>query len=291
MDYRKHPGRFRNCGTNSILVNRPAISVIHPMESEARDRRLLEAFNCSPESKESVMPSPLRMLIVENDFVTMDTLRDELCELGYIVAADAMTIAEAEQALQKLSIDFAILDINLQSPHDGIILGQHIKERYGIPFVYLTAYSDSATISSAARTHPYGYIIKPFSAADLQAAIEVALQRREAERTEHAEKPVFIKDGENFFQLKASEIRYVTAYRNYLEINCVDQKCVIRSTLKEFKERLPEDSFFQPHRSFLVNAHHVKALKKDMLLMGEISIPVSRKGRDIVQDFFSHKQH
>ena len=234
------------------------------------------------------MPIPLRILIVDDDFVTLDTLRDVLTDMGYVVAGDAMSVEEAEQVLLKEEIDFAILDINLGAENDGISLGHKLKDNYGIPFIYLTAYSDGATISAAAQTQPFGYIIKPFSAADIHAAIEVAIGRREIEQKDIQE--IFLRDGEKFYKIKIEHIRYVKVYRNYLEIHTLEDSYVIRSTLKDFSKRLPENIFFQPHRSYLVNGNHVQGYKNGALRLGSsIEIPVSRMGKTVVNAYYSQK--
>ena len=113
------------------------------------------------------MEKNVRILIVEDEFVTMDLLRDYLEESGYEVSGDAMSADEAIAILEKGDTDFAMLDINIRGEKDGIWVAEQINQKYKIPFIFLTALSDSPTVKAAARTNPYGYLVKPFKQADI----------------------------------------------------------------------------------------------------------------------------
>jgi diguanylate cyclase (GGDEF)-like protein len=60
------------------------------------------------------------------------------------------------------------MDIKLKGETDGIAAASEIRRRLGIPIVYLTSHSDDATLTRAAETHPYGYLVKPFNAGSVQ---------------------------------------------------------------------------------------------------------------------------
>jgi len=64
---------------------------------------------------------------------------------------------------------------------DGVEAARRIGEELGIPVIYLTSYSDDATLERATQTHPFGYLVKPFNDRALRAAIEVALDRYQLE--------------------------------------------------------------------------------------------------------------
>src|SRR6185369_15098431 len=82
---------------------------------------------------------------------------------------------KALDAIEKLDPDLVLLDINLKgSELDGIRVAEQIHQNYQIPFIFLTAFSDKATLEKAKLTEPYGYIIKPFEEDDIRTAIEIA---------------------------------------------------------------------------------------------------------------------
>ena len=73
------------------------------------------------------------------------------------------------------------MDIHLGSGPDGIATAERLSREHGLPVIYLTAYSEDATLQRAKATHPYGYLVKPFTERELHATIQVALERRKAD--------------------------------------------------------------------------------------------------------------
>ncbi|NTU49125.1 MAG: response regulator, partial [Syntrophobacteraceae bacterium] len=72
-----------------------------------------------------------------------------------------------------------------------------IRDRCGIPVVFLTAYVDEETLSRAKVAEPYGYLVKPFQEREIQATIERALHKHKAEQ-----------------RLRESERRYATTLKS-----------------------------------------------------------------------------
>ena len=66
------------------------------------------------------MSDCLKILIVEDEFITADTLRDYLNELGHHVVAIVKNALDAIDILDEKKTDFAIIDINIQGKKNGI---------------------------------------------------------------------------------------------------------------------------------------------------------------------------
>ncbi len=123
-----------------------------------------------------------QILVVEDDSIIVMELEDRLYSLGYVVCA---TTAYGEEAIDKaaeLGPDLVLMDIRLKGAMDGIQAATEIRERYDIPVVYLTAYTDNNTLERAQITEPYSYIIKPFEERELHIAIEMALYKHHMEK-------------------------------------------------------------------------------------------------------------
>ncbi|SFC13753.1 DNA-binding response regulator, LytR/AlgR family [Flexibacter flexilis DSM 6793] len=233
------------------------------------------------------MRKNIRILIVEDEFVTLDLLRDYLEESGYEISGDAMSAAEALEVLEQGQTDFAMLDINIKGDKDGIWLAEQIQEKYHIPFVFLTAFSDAPTVKAASRTHPYGYLVKPFTKADIFTTLEIALsnynnQKQDKTLNNDAPDTIFVKENQTYTKVCIKEIRYVQAYKNYLELRLADNRQVIRSTLSDFQKALPMSHFIQTHRSYLVNTNFIDKVGSDFLTIGSDEIPLSRGFREEV---------
>ncbi|MBD1862538.1 MULTISPECIES: ATP-binding protein [Trichocoleus] len=122
-----------------------------------------------------------RILVVEDERIVARDIEKRLKKLGYVVP---ITVASGEEAIKQtaeIRPDLVLMDIQLKGELDGIEAAEQIRADFNIPVIYLTAYADEATLQRAKATEPFGYILKPFDARDLQVAIEVALRRRISE--------------------------------------------------------------------------------------------------------------
>lgn len=250
------------------------------------------------------MSDKVKILIVEDEFITMDALRDALTGMGYGISGDAMKADEALRILDEGQTDLAILDIHIKGARSGIWLAEQIRERYHIPFIFLTAFGDKQTIADASRTQPGSYLVKPFVKQDLHAAIELALnthtdvtplpaavvptttnppQQQQSPQRLLINDSIFIKDDLVFRRISVSDIQYIQSFRNYLELNVGQgKKYVLRSTLKDFLMQLPPDVFIVTHRSYAVNLRLVNRIGGNFVGINDHEVPMSREVRQEV---------
>lgn len=116
------------------------------------------------------------ILIVEDDPVISQLIGWRLEKMGFFVSGKTPTGEEALDKIKDGRPDLILIDINLPGTMDGTELARTIKEKFQIPFIFLTAYTDSETISRAIDTEPAGYLIKPFKDEELKVMIELALR-------------------------------------------------------------------------------------------------------------------
>jgi len=118
-----------------------------------------------------------RILIVEDERITAEDLRDILTDLGYTVTASVSSGADAIAQAEETKPDLALMDIRIKGSMDGTETARVLRQRFNIPVVYLTAHADTATVARAKGAEPLGYITKPFQEAELHASIEIALHK------------------------------------------------------------------------------------------------------------------
>jgi len=230
----------------------------------------------------------IRILIVEDELIIAEDIRTKLVSLGYKVTGMAVSADEAEELLQTVRPDLVMLDIMLKGQRDGIDLARVIRGQFKIPFIFLTSYADKDTIERAKTVMPDGYLLKPFTDKDLFAAIEVAIFRRsnvngtadDASRespNEVLNDCIFIKKDYLLIKIKFSDLLWIKSDGNYLELFCSGgKKHLIRSTLKDFLNKLPGSVFLQIHKSYVVNINHIEAIEYSHMIIGNNSIPIGR---------------
>jgi CheY-like chemotaxis protein len=128
------------------------------------------------------MTKKSRILMVEDDNLTVEILRNELHSLGYEVAGAVGTGEEAIRSAGELMPDLILMDIVLGGRTDGIETAEQIVRTWDIPVVYLTAYGDDSFFSRAKLTMPFGYLLKPVQTYQLHHTIEMALYRHRYDR-------------------------------------------------------------------------------------------------------------
>lgn len=125
--------------------------------------------------------TPASILVVEDEGIVAQEIKSRLEKNGYAVcgvAHDGETAIAHAAALQP---DLILMDIRLKGEMDGIEAAGRIRDRFSIPVVYLTAYTDAATLERAKVMEPFGYVVKPFETRSLLVSIEIALHRHRSE--------------------------------------------------------------------------------------------------------------
>lgn len=122
-----------------------------------------------------------RILVVEDEDVIAQGIKLMLENLGYDVPAIAATGEKAIALADEAQPNLVLMDIELNGALDGIETVEQIHARHNIPVVYLTAHSDSETLTRARVTEPFGYLVKPFDERELRSTVEIALYKHMAE--------------------------------------------------------------------------------------------------------------
>ena len=118
-----------------------------------------------------------RVLIVEDELVIASDLESILSKNNYVVTDICNSSKKAIASLMNDTPDIVLLDINLQGDLNGIEIANLINEKYKIPFIYITAYSDPKTVEYTKFTEPYGFIIKPFDPEKLLSMIKISFYK------------------------------------------------------------------------------------------------------------------
>jgi PAS domain S-box-containing protein len=123
-----------------------------------------------------------KIMIVEDEVLVADDIKDSLEEMGYAVTAVLSSGEETLQAVGKEMPDLVIMDIVLRGRMDGIEAANILRRRFDLPVIFLTAYHDNEMLERASITEPFGYILKPFDARSLNISIKMALYKARVEK-------------------------------------------------------------------------------------------------------------
>ena len=124
-----------------------------------------------------------KVLIVEDEAVVRESVRDWLTEDGY----DVECVATGEEALERIKKEaFGVIVLDLRLPGiDGLQVYEHVKEvTPETKGVIITAYPSKETLEKAKRLGLLDYLPKPFKVEDLEKIISGALGELEGKKIE-----------------------------------------------------------------------------------------------------------
>jgi DNA-binding response OmpR family regulator len=124
------------------------------------------------------MPRAPRALIVEDEALIAEELRERLSRIGFFVIAAVDTADEGIAIATQERPDLVLMDIRLKGEKDGVQAAEEILRQVDVSIVYLSAHSDHLTVNRARQTDHDGFILKPFHRRELHSTIEVAMLRR-----------------------------------------------------------------------------------------------------------------
>ena len=115
----------------------------------------------------------LRVLVVEDNFLVAEAVREVFEERGCVVIGPVPRLAEALAMLETTPLDGAVLDINLAGEF-CFPLATALRAR-GVPFIFLTGYGEANLIPP--EFHNVPRLSKPFDALEVAQAAAASFGR------------------------------------------------------------------------------------------------------------------
>jgi two-component system LytT family response regulator len=243
----------------------------------------------------------LRAVIVDDEEPARMAVRQGLAELGGVeIIAECANGFEAVKVVAESRPDVVLLDVQMPK-----LDGFEVLELIGrdVPVIFVTAYDEFAL--RAFEVHAVDYLLKPFTADRLAAAIARVRQRAAASVPAVAPSPsaivasarppgatfdrVVVRDGAQVHVLPLDKIDYVEAQDDYVAFHVAGKTILKDQTLGDLESRLDARRFVRIHRSYLLNIERLSRVElyaKDSrvaILADGTKLPVSRSGYQRLQ--------
>ncbi|MDR1187473.1 MAG: response regulator [Bifidobacteriaceae bacterium] len=127
-----------------------------------------------------------RVVVAEDEALIRLDAVEILREAGFDVVGEAANGEEAVKLAEDLRPDAVIMDIKMPVM-DGLTAAEKIGKERLAPVVMLTAFSQQELVERAKDVGAMAFVVKPFTAADLLPAIELAIARYEEIQSLEAE--------------------------------------------------------------------------------------------------------
>ena len=219
---------------------------------------------------------------------------------------------EAVNLIKEHSPDLLFLDVQMPGLDGFGVLKKLVERKLKVPHVvFATAFDHYAV--QAFDVNAVDYVLKPFDKTRIAKAIQKAKKEIEAhtsptERLEQlvsqlaAPKPassqpskVLIRSQQRMLLVDSSDLIFASIEGGLISVIAKDVEGMSNyRTLEELLAALDHESFWRPHRSFLVNIHHIKEVvpwfkSSFMLKMDDrkqSEIPVSRQQTRRLRELF-----
>jgi len=247
------------------------------------------------------VPAGLRILVADDEPLArrrMLTLLRRRPEVGRIIEAEDGDTALA--ALRQGDIDLAFLDVQMPGP-DGVAVARAVGVDRLPAVVFVTAFDQYAV--EAFELAAVDYLLKPFDDDRFAEALERARRRLAGDglstfrdrlaallggataATLPSAGHITVEKGDRAVILPLTEVDWVRAAGNYVELHARGDTYLVRNTLARAAERLPSPPFLRTHRGILVNADRIAYIEAAatgehrVVLRDGTRLPLSRRYR------------
>ncbi|WP_396415574.1 MULTISPECIES: ANTAR domain-containing response regulator [unclassified Kocuria] len=117
-----------------------------------------------------------RVVVAEDDSMIRMDVVEMLSAEGYEVVGEAADGRRAVELAREHEPDLVLMDVKMPVL-DGISAAEEIAAERIAPVVLLTAFSQKELVERAREAGAMAYVVKPYTAADLIPAIEIAVSR------------------------------------------------------------------------------------------------------------------
>ncbi|MGH9704673.1 MAG: LytR/AlgR family response regulator transcription factor [Candidatus Acidiferrales bacterium] len=241
----------------------------------------------------------IRAILVDDEDLARQVLHELLSVHPEIeIVAECANGFEAVRAVTELKPDLLFLDI--QMPR---LNGFEVLELVGteMSVIFVTAYDSYAL--KAFEVHAVDYLLKPFGADRLEAALRRTRERLSGKppspiELANAARPpaqflerIVVRDGSRVFIIPISKLDFVEAQDDYVAFTSEGKKHLKQQPLSELEKALDPARFLRVHRSYIVNLERIARVEpygKDShlaILTTGAQLPVSRAGYARLRSF------
>lgn len=225
----------------------------------------------------------IKCLLIDDEPYALELLAKYIAEFADMeVVAQCRSVDAALPVLQSEHIDLLFLDVKMPKM-TGM---EFLKEMDHVPDVILTtAYREYAV--QAFEFGVLDYLLKPISFLRFSKAVQRYRQQQAEKATEDIHH-IVVKSGFQYHKIELSDIQYIQSAKEYVSIISHKEKYMVRSSMGEILSQLPDNSFIQVHKSYIVPLSHIRSISTaEVNLSGDVSLPLGRSFARSVKNAFS----
>jgi DNA-binding LytR/AlgR family response regulator len=219
----------------------------------------------------------MNCIAVDDEKLVLDLLVDNIQRVPFLrLLTRCKNAMEATEALQIENVNLIFLDIQMPG-----LNGLQFLETLSRPpmVIFITAYKDYAF--DGFNHEAVDYLLKPVSFERFLKACNKAhdlfnLQTKYPQK-EQLSDYFFVYVEYNQVKIMIPDILYIEGMKDYVKIFLagVQRPILTRMTLKALEEKLSGHQFVRTHKSYILSAKQITAIKRDLVCIGPLELPLS----------------
>lgn len=218
------------------------------------------------------MIESIKCIIVDDEPPAIRLLKNYITKVPNLeLIATTTNSLEALQILEKNYVDLAFFDIQMPNL-TGIQLSKIIHTKTKV--IFTTAYPQFALESY--DLNAIDYLLKPFSFERFYQAIMKVKKETSIQQESNTSNFLFVTTNgkNNFEKIFMNDIIYIEGLKNYVAIHLKDKQIITYSTLKHIQENLPQQSFIQIHKSYIISLNYIDKTTSISVQLNTIELPL-----------------
>jgi DNA-binding LytR/AlgR family response regulator len=236
--------------------------------------------------------SPIEILVLSKDINFVDVIKKTIKSLGYsFEVVSCATLTQLMNHVHESIPAMVVSEMQLSEGFTGVNVAQQLIS-FDIPILFVSEDDNDSTFRSVQQYFPAAYLVKPIPNGILKYTIALVLQKyTEAiidvpspvlDEAQIIDDVIFVRSNNLLSKILVADILYISTEGNYSIMHAQDKRHVVKVSLTNMKDIFGAKSFFQVHRSYLVNLDKIDTVNlgsNELMVAGQV-VPIGRKDKD-----------
>jgi len=219
-------------------------------------------------------------IIIDDDATARLITKQHCLNSEQINVVDEFSSAiDAIKYLNTKSVDLVYLDIHMPT-FSGFDFIETLKNP---PIIILTTSDKNLALEAFEYKSVVDYLVKPITKERFNKSLEkldsLSTKEKSSTKEKNTSDFIYVNVDRRLVKVNIPSIYLIEAKGDYINIKTDEKNYIVHSTLKKIEDKLPSDSFFKVHRSFIINTKEIIDIEDNTVLIKKDVVPVSRSNK------------
>jgi DNA-binding LytR/AlgR family response regulator len=220
-------------------------------------------------------------IIVDDSKMARTAIKMLIAQVDFLrLKKECSSSLEGFNYLKSEPVDLVFLDVEMPGM-TGMELIKNLKK----PPIIILVTSKKEYAVEAFELNVADYLIKPVTLQRFLVAVDRAKELHDnmdqkVEKVEVDDKDkgyIFVRSNSVLNKIRLSDILYIQALGDYVNIYVPGKRYMVHSTLKSMEEKLPPAKFYRLHRSYLIGLDHIDVIEEGTAYVDKHAIPIGEQ--------------